>query len=342
MEASGRSVLSEFSTEKGNTMISVIVLIYNLENELPDCIDSLRKIPGTGEDMEFILIDDGSTDSSGRIADHAVDPRFRVFHTENRGYGAAINYGLEQARGEWIMLVDGDDWVEPGFCDIPLKAAQEFNADIVIFDFRAWKNGILWEELFSEKVNRLFQKLTGKTDTSVRPYGIIDEETAMKKGEPSDWGKIYRKELFDQIRYPEGREFVDVIVTYRLFHAAKRIAMIPDILYDYRVRSGSIAHTWSEKYKRDCFLSAMDHYMDLKKWNYPPELHRATVWNSALTFMMITECDDEDVRKAARILDSIPGIPSEMPLKNRLMLRAWKTDPKLFRWICRLQNYGKK
>lgn len=107
-------------------MISVIVLIYNLEKELPDCIDSLRRIPGTGEDMEFILIDDGSTDSSGRIADHAGDPRFRVFHTENRGYGAAINYGLEQARGEWTMLVDGDDWVEPGFCDIPLKAAQEF------------------------------------------------------------------------------------------------------------------------------------------------------------------------------------------------------------------------
>ena len=73
-------------------MISVIVLIYNLEKELPDCIDSLRRIPGTGEDMEFILIDDGSTDSSGRIADHAGDPRFRVFHTENRGYGAAINY----------------------------------------------------------------------------------------------------------------------------------------------------------------------------------------------------------------------------------------------------------
>ena len=319
-------------------MISVIVLIYNLEKELPDTIRSLRQIPGTPEEMEFILIDDGSTDSSGRIADNADDPRFRVFHTENRGYGAAINCGIDHARGEWIMLVDGDDWVEPGFCEIPLKAALEFNADIVIFTFQAWKNGILWEELFSEKVNQFFLKLTGKTDTSVRSYGIIDEETAIKKGRPSGWAKIYRRELFDQIRYPEGRDFVDVIVTYRLFHAAKRIVMIPDVLYNYRVRSGSIAHTWSEKYKRDCFLSALDHYIDLKEWKFPPELHRAVVWNSAITFMMITESDDEDVRKAAQILDSIPGIPKEMPLKNRIMLRVWKTDPKLFHWICRLRG----
>ena len=143
-------------------MISVIVLIYNLEKELPDCIHSLRQIPGTAEDMEFILVDDGSTDSSGMIADNADDPRFRVFHTENRGYAAAINYGIEHARGEWIMLVDGDDWVEPGFCEIPLKAAQDFNADIVIFTFQAWKNGILWEDLFSEKVKQFFLKLTGK------------------------------------------------------------------------------------------------------------------------------------------------------------------------------------
>ena len=75
-------------------MISVIVLIYNLEKELPDTIRSLRQIRGTPEEMEFILVDDGSTDSSGMIAVNADDPRFRVFHTENRGYAAAINYGI--------------------------------------------------------------------------------------------------------------------------------------------------------------------------------------------------------------------------------------------------------
>ena len=113
-------------------MVSVIVPVYNVEKYVRQCLESLKA--QTLEDVEFVIIDDGSTDSSGRICDeYSIDSRFRVFHTENRGLSAARNRGLDEARGEWIEFVDSDDWVLPGFCEVPLKAAIENNADLVIF-----------------------------------------------------------------------------------------------------------------------------------------------------------------------------------------------------------------
>ena len=98
-------------------------------------------LPKTYPDVEFILIDDGSTDNSGAIADQYKDPSYRVFHTENHGLSAARNFGIEQARGEWLMFVDSDDWVEPGFCGIPYQAALHYDADLIIFRSFYAKNG---------------------------------------------------------------------------------------------------------------------------------------------------------------------------------------------------------
>ena len=97
-------------------MISVVVSVYNMEKHLRQCLDSL--LCQTYPDFELLLIDDGSTDGSGRICDEYTvrDARFQAFHTENHGLSAARNYGIEHASGEYLMFVDSDDWVSPEFC----------------------------------------------------------------------------------------------------------------------------------------------------------------------------------------------------------------------------------
>ena len=153
-------------------MISVIVPIYNVEKYLPRCLDSL--INQTYADVEFILIDDGSTDSSGKIADSYKDraPRFKVFHTENHGLSAARNYGIEHSKGEWLMFVDSDDWVSPSFCETPMKAAIEYNADLIDFRVNSVKNG----KIHPDKTDKI-------------PAGIITFEQAMIHANISTWNR---------------------------------------------------------------------------------------------------------------------------------------------------------
>ena len=95
--------------------ISIIVPVFNVEKMLPHCLDSIKA--QTFSDFECLLIDDGSTDSSGILCDEyvAFDPRFKVIHSENQGASAARNLGLDNASGEWIQFIDSDDWIAPDF-----------------------------------------------------------------------------------------------------------------------------------------------------------------------------------------------------------------------------------
>lgn len=139
------------------------------------------------KEIEVICIDDGSTDDSGRIADDYVSeafPIFRVFYTENRGLSAARNTGIDEAKSDWIMFVDSDDWVSPGFCRIPYEVAVVYNADMVIFDHYIVKQ--------KGKPRRV------KTDQIAS--GIVTANSAIRNS--GAWNKIYRRSLFDDIRYP--------------------------------------------------------------------------------------------------------------------------------------------
>ena len=114
-----------------STMISVIVPVYNVEPYLRKCLDSI--VNQTYRDFEILIIDDGSTDGSGRICDEYAekDSRIKVFHTENRGLSCARNLGLAEAKGEWIGFVDSDDWIEPDMYEVLIRRAEETGADVV-------------------------------------------------------------------------------------------------------------------------------------------------------------------------------------------------------------------
>jgi len=301
-------------------MVSVIVPIYNVEDYVKKCLDSLAV--QTLEDVEFILIDDGSIDNSGKIADqYSSDSRFQIFHTENRGLSAARNYGIDQSHGEYLMFVDSDDWVAPEFCRVPYETAITNNADLVIFQAYRVKNGK------TKKYNRATKNISA---------GTIDNYTAIKCGSNVAWNKMYKKDLFNNIRYPEGRVFEDIATTHKLIHIAKSIYMIKTPLYYYVNRKNSITHTLTNSILDDQFTSGKEKYEDLILYGYSAEEFKPILWSIAIRYLIHKRpCKEEKYIQATQIVDSIIGIPKRISIKNKLLLTAWKKNKKLFYLLCK-------
>lgn len=304
-------------------LISVIVPIYNVEKYVRKCLDSL--VNQTMKQIEVICIDDGSIDNSGRIADEYAkdDERFKIIHTENRGLSAARNRGIEEARSQWLMFVDSDDWVDKEFCRIPYEAAMEYGADLVCFDFY--------------RVTRLGRvKKPKKTNA---PTGIVDEITAHEYGGMAAWRRLYRKCLFEGIRYPEGRVYEDVATTHKLVHMADQIVLLPDRLCFHVDRRGSISHTHTENNKRDGFVSALERYEYLTRYGYPAWKIEWFPQRYAIRYLASTQLSQDAMyAKACEIVNKIHGIPKEFSVKQKIGLIAWKIDKRLFYLVCKVNG----
>lgn len=214
-------------------MISVIVPVYNVEAYLAQCLDSI--LAQTYHDLEILLIDDGSADRSGSICDayQAKDERIRVFHTENHGLSAARNVGLDHASGEYILLLDSDDWIDEKTAQILLEYAMQYDADVVSCAYYSeWKKRRDIEEKIDHPI-----VLEGRQIMLAHiqePYlGYVA------------WNKLYRKRLFSGVRYPEGRNFEDILTTHRLLGFAEKAVCIPDALFHYRMRAYTISRTYT-------------------------------------------------------------------------------------------------
>lgn len=219
-------------------MISVIVPIYNVEPYLRQCVDSI--INQTYPDLEIILVDDGSTDGSGKIADSYDDPRIKVFHTENRGLSAARNLGIDHAHGEYISFVDADDWIEP---DLLLQTVSLIDdADILCHHSIITHS----EELSFTGYNALIALFNGIIPTAA-------------------WGKLYRRNCFADIRFPEGRICEDTATTYKILLHSSHIICTNVLGYHYRFRSDSLSHTHDKKNIVDFWIAVRDRFLDCKE-----------------------------------------------------------------------------
>lgn len=231
-------------------MVSVIVPIYNCEKYLQECIESI--LAQTYTDWEMILVDDGSTDSSGRIADSyaATDPRIRVAHFANGGLSAARNKGIELAQGEYITFVDADDALFPDAVMSLKNAADRNGADISSGEFRHDKRrgGKGNEKVFS-------------------PEDAVADTLYQTTLLPSAWGKLYNAKLFSEIRYTEGLYYEDLDLFYHVFLKANRIVHIFEPVYFYRMTTGSILHTWDKR--RLDVLEVTRKIEDFMTRNYP-------------------------------------------------------------------------
>ena len=210
--------------------ISVIVPVYGVEPYLEEC---LRSLTGqTFRNVEIILVDDGSPDRCPGICDRwaAFDRRIKVIHQDNRGLSAARNAGLDIAAGDYIMFADSDDIALPGFFEIPLARARAADADIIVFGYADTdQNGI----------PSRFQS------TNARPVyaGRTKALCWLAEGRIRDyvWDKLWRRELFDTVRFPVGEKWEDQLTTYLLFDRASRFVILPDLLYHYRKRPGALS-----------------------------------------------------------------------------------------------------
>ena len=206
--------------------ISVIVPVYNVEKYLPQCIESI--INQTYKNLEIILIDDGSTDSSGRICDEYAekDDRIIVIHKENGGLSDARNTGLRKATGDFIGFVDSDDWLDVNMYEVLLETILKNNCDIISCGYCVeYKNK-------SYKVCLENQVINNKD--------IIKKYYAEKNVPYAPWMRLYKKYIWKDLEFPKGKIYEDVFVILDSFLKADTIVSISDCLYHYRQRKSSI------------------------------------------------------------------------------------------------------
>lgn len=212
--------------------ISVIVPVYRVEKYLSDCIESI--LNQTFADFELILVDDGSPDRCGEICDEAAkhDARVQVIHQKNAGLSAARNAGIEIARGSWLSFVDADDFVALNFLEALHKAATRAQADCAVCSFY----------LTDSTGARIEASYPVEVENGVRTGVSVLETVQEQLNVPYivAWNKLYRRELFETLRYPVGRQNEDVFVFAELFDKAKTVVVLPDKLYFYRQSEGSI------------------------------------------------------------------------------------------------------
>ena len=219
--------------------ISVIVPVYKVEPYIHQCIDSI--LAQTYTDFELILVDDGSPDNCGMICDEYAkqDDRIRVIHQENQGASAARNAGIEVAKGDYIAFIDGDDIVARWYFDRLYSVVYNWEADIAVCKAESGTDAPF---LFGEEdENSNVIAISGRSACRSIYYmdGIIPIQP---------WGKIYKKRLFEGIKFPEGMICEDDATIPRLLYLSSKVALVNSKIYFYRQQPNSVMN--SKFYKK--------------------------------------------------------------------------------------------
>lgn len=206
-------------------LISVVVPVYNVERYLDKCIESICR--QTYSQLEIILVDDGSTDRSGAICDkwYKKDPRIRVIHKGNGGLSDARNAGIAVANGDWFMFVDSDDFITPDTIEQLYRAAEEHNCEMAVCN-----------------IVRIYDD--GATEPFYAPVDKVTVWDGQQRFEtlkqPSACNKLFRADLFRDVRFPKGKFYEDTFVYHILAHRANRIVLTGHDGYYYLSRRESI------------------------------------------------------------------------------------------------------
>lgn len=214
-------------------LISVIVPVYKVEAYLGRCVESI--LAQTYKNIEILLVDDGSPDNCPQMCEAygEKDPRIRVIHQENKGLSGARNTGIDHAKGEYLAFIDSDDKWSPHFLESLYRAMKLYDAQI---------SQCRWEYMHGDEIKEAYdasakivccsgREMLGNLFIQTGAYYVVA------------WNKLYKKELFDGIRYPEGRIHEDEATTYRLFDRAEKCVHVDNALYGYFVGSGGTSIT---------------------------------------------------------------------------------------------------
>ena len=251
MKAEGNSI---------KKLVSVIVPVYNVRPYLREALDSL--LVQTYRNLEILVIDDGSNDGSETICDEygRRDARITVIHQKNRGLSAARNAGLDRMTGDVVSFLDPDDVFHPDMIRTMLEATEAEQADIAVggFSFQKTEGRMKVQKKTVGRKNRI--QVSNKAETLQMVY--------MRRINTAPWNKIYRKKIWDDLRFPEGHIGEGTYVIFDIFHKAEKVVFVHEILIMHRIRAGSITTTCPMEEVRDR-LFAYHHYLEFVKEHTP-------------------------------------------------------------------------
>lgn len=238
-------------------LVSVIIPVYNIEKFINRCIDSI--LQQSYKNLEIILVNDGSTDSSLKICEEykKIDRRINVLDKPNGGLSDARNFGIKHSSGDYIVFVDGDDTVEIDYILKLYLSIKMFDSDLSMCSFN------LVDENYHKYKEEILPLSTGLVD------GIeILQEVLSSYGYVYvvSWNKMYKREIFDYLCFEKGKLYEDEYLNHHLFWSFRRVSIVKDCLYNYVQRSGSIIQSDMTieklKMKHDLHKRRIDFYKD--------------------------------------------------------------------------------
>lgn len=236
-----------------NDLISIIIPVYKVEKYLEKCIESVLK--QTYTNLQIILVDDGSPDNCGKICDEYAkkDSRIEVIHKANGGLSDARNVGISKAKGRYIGFVDSDDYIKEDMYEILLNLIKKYDADVSICN--------LYDVIDENECIR-------NKENGIREYSRIDilKEILLDKNIQSyAWNKLYKKELFDEIKYPIGKKYEDIGTTFYLFEKCNKIVVTSEPEYYYLKRADSLVNNVTESTILDYTEIIIQRYLYIKQ-----------------------------------------------------------------------------
>lgn len=244
-------------------LVSIAVSVYNGEKYLARCLDSL--IRQKYNQIEIIIVDDGSTDASGIICDEYMkkDSRIRVIHQKNGGISAARNTGLEAAQGEYLVFCDADDIVTEYYVENLYRSIKNADADMSVCGYQYYKEGDIIQKGFPYNQDKI---------------KIVDTKECLKRAFYQDqmyttiWGKLFKKNIWKNLVFPVGRLYEDIPTMYQAIFDSKKVVIIENIDYYYAINEGSITQKPFSMREMDA-IDFMDEVGERVNKEYPDLIH---------------------------------------------------------------------
>lgn len=236
-------------------LISVIVPVYNVKPFLVECLDSI--INQTYKNLEIILVDDGSNDGSEKICDEykEKDDRIKVIHQRNRGLSVARNIGIEKSNGKYLTFVDSDDYIHKEMLEVLYENIKKYNCEISICNYS--NNEDL--KIRDAKNIEIFDSLEKMLGQLYNKYGICFGTA---------WGKLYKRNIFDSLRYPENKKYEDIFIIHKIYGQTKKLVFSNNSLYFYRIRENSLMNSKYSLNNLDELEAILDRMNFVKERNF--------------------------------------------------------------------------
>ena len=315
---------------RGFMKISVVVPIYNIEKYIEKCLLSI--INQTYKDIEIILVNDESQDMSLTICNQykEKDSRIIIINKKNGGLSDARNYGIQKATGEYILLVDGDDYLESTACEELVNIATKTEADLIAFNYNRIQNNI--------------KKSFSKNTEEIQILSVEETYKRYLYGEnifPAAWTKFYNKKLFKEITFPFGLLAEDFATTHKFILSSHTIVYYDKALYNYLIREDGIMGKKSLKLTIDYYYSACEKYnMEIEKFPQFSNQINTLYVNCLLRTIARLSLENHDQAIIDEITERLENINlKDLKLSTRFVYYLYNFNEKLF---CNFMKFMKK